>query len=82
MAGEIPTFVSTQYYYGKKIPTWFWNVNDIIDFCQSLGCELLLNSLYMGKFFEKNMPLPMDNFPPSHRLKHACHLLFATKTTG
>lgn len=76
MAGEINTFVTTQYYYGKYIPTWFWNINEFVNEIENFNCKLIHKSLYMGKFFGKRNILPMDNMPINNQLKHACNLIF------
>lgn len=77
MAGDIDTFATVQNYYGDTIPHWFWNVNDVIDTVHALGYRLLFKAPYVGVFLGEQGPLPMDNFPPERRLRHACHLVFA-----
>jgi hypothetical protein len=76
MAGDIPTFVSKQFYYGKYIPTWFWNVNEVIDQLASNNYELVFKSNYLGQFLGEKQDLPMSNLPKENQLKNACHLAF------
>lgn len=81
MAGDIKTFVTTQYYYGKYIPTWFWNIDEFVSTIENLNCKLIHKSLYMGKFFGERGALPMDNMPKTNQLKHACNLIFKCNIT-
>lgn len=76
MAGDIPTFVSKQFYYGKYIPTWFWNVDEVIEHLSTNNYELMFKSNYLGQFLGEKQDLPMENLPKENRLKNACHLAF------
>jgi putative methyltransferase (TIGR04325 family) len=77
-AGEVPTFVSLQYYYGKKIPHWFFGVREFVDtVTRATGYRLCYRARFMGTFLGRRGPLPMENFPASHRLETACNLAFA-----
>lgn len=76
MAGDIPSFDSTQEYYGKKLKTHFWNVNELIHALEKLNYQEIYRCLYLGTFFGEKGPLPMDNLPETHQLPHACHLIF------
>ena len=79
-AGDIPTFVTRQNYYGQFVPVWFWNVDEVISVLANLGAKLayksLLASEYQGEFRE----LPMDNFPDGYRLNRKCNLIFCKMT--
>jgi putative methyltransferase (TIGR04325 family) len=79
-AGDIKTFVSFQNYYGAKIPVWFWNIDEITNFLQSLDYHLIYKSLLEFSFFGKFQPLPMQNFPPDYRLERKCNLVFGSPT--
>lgn len=75
-AGDIPTFVSFQNYYGHRIPVWFWNIREILDCVKSLGYKLVYKSLLEFPFFGQYRPLPMENFHPVYRLERKCNLMF------
>ena len=76
-AGDIPSFISTQNYYGKKLQCHFFNINELIEEVQTLGYELIYKSRcpqnYAGKPGE---PLPMKNFPSQFRLDFFSNLMF------
>lgn len=76
MAGDIPTYVSTQNYYGTRVPVWFWNLNEFINRISDFGYESIYASPYSAKILGVQKELPMDNFPDSHRLVYSCNLIF------
>lgn len=75
-AGDIRTFVSYQNYYGEKIPVWFWNIHEILDFMSSVGHKLIYKSQLEFSFLGEMQPLPMSNFPQEFRLNRKCNLMF------
>jgi putative methyltransferase (TIGR04325 family) len=79
MAGDIPTFVTTQNYYGKKVKTWFWSIDDFISSMKELSYCLILRKKYRGIFLGKRGPLPMTNLPKENQLNQASHLLFCVE---
>jgi|TARA_B100000959_G_scaffold137420_2_gene144465 putative methyltransferase (TIGR04325 family) len=76
MAGDIPSFITTQAYYGKKIRSWFLNINEIIEAVQDLGYQLTYKSRYTHEIMGEVGPLPMENFSPEYRLNYGSHLMF------
>lgn len=76
LAGDIKPFVTTQNYYGCKIPVRFLNRDEVIHFVEGMGYRLIYKSLHFSKRLGKEGPLPMDNFPLENRLEHPCQLLF------
>jgi putative methyltransferase (TIGR04325 family) len=77
-AGEVPTFVSLQAYYGKKIPHWFFDVREFARTVTAVtGYRLCYRSRYVGTFLGKTGPFPMENFPEDHRIENAYNLAFA-----
>jgi putative methyltransferase (TIGR04325 family) len=76
LAGDIKPFVTTQNYYGCKIPVRFLNRDELIRAVEDLGYCLVYKSLHFSKRLGKEGSLPMDNFPPENRLEHPCQLLF------
>ncbi|MBT3237421.1 MAG: methyltransferase, TIGR04325 family [Rhodospirillaceae bacterium] len=77
-AGNIPTFVTLQYFYGAQIKRWFWNLDELTAEIGAQGFELVLKTNYISKYLGKSQLIPMDNFPKDHQLRHPCHLLFKT----
>tara|TARA_B100000315_G_scaffold132657_1_gene122152 strand:- start:7513 stop:8283 length:771 start_codon:yes stop_codon:yes gene_type:complete len=76
MAGNIPSFITTQNYYGKKIRSWFLNINELIEEVQTLGYQLIYKSRYTHEILGEVGPLPMENFSPEYRLNYGSHLMF------
>ena len=79
MAGDIPSFITTQNYYGKKIRSWFFNINELIEEIESLEYRLTYKSRYTREILGKFAPLRMKNFSPKYRLNYGTHLMFERK---
>jgi hypothetical protein len=77
MAGDIPTYVSIQNYYGSRIPVWFFNVNEIIEVMSGEGLELINKSTYISRILGIEQPYPQENFEDLYKLGNSCNLLFA-----
>lgn len=76
LAGDFAAFATAQNSFGDKIPHWFLNLGEVIAHVESLGFRLIFKAPFVGTFLGRQGPLPMDNFPPGLRLRHASHLLF------
>jgi hypothetical protein len=76
MAGDIPSFITTQTYYGKKIRSWFLNIEELIKAVQALDYRLIYKSRYTHEIMGDVGPLPMENFSPQYRLNYGSHLMF------
>lgn len=77
LAGDIPSFVSTQNFYGKKIRSHFLNIKELIEEVQSLDYELTYKSKCTQNFLSKlGGPLPMKNFPSQYQLEYGSHFIF------
>ncbi|MEK9628824.1 MAG: methyltransferase, TIGR04325 family [Nitrospinota bacterium] len=75
--GNIPTFITTQNFYGKKVRSRFLNIDDLIGALRELEYDLIYKSRCTQNFLGKTGgPLPMKNFPPKYRLKYGSHLIF------
>ncbi|MEO8257206.1 MAG: methyltransferase, TIGR04325 family [Acidobacteriota bacterium] len=69
-AGDIPTFATAQVNVrGSVIPSWFFNAAEIIALVESAGYRVAFKAASDQRF-------DLGNFPESHRLPRACHLLF------
>ena len=76
-AGKIPTFVTTQNFYGKKVRSRFLNIDELVGEIQKLGYRLIYKSQCTQNFLGNvGGPLPMKNFPPEYQLKYGSHLMF------
>ena len=76
IAGDIPTYVTGQNYYGSTIPCWFFNIDEIVDALSDAGFNLIFKSIFDATILGKQQELPQDNFPPELRLGKASNLLF------
>lgn len=80
-AGDIPTYASSQEYYGSRIPIWFFNVDEIVDAMSGEGWELIFKSTYTSKILGVEQPYPQDNFEDMYKLGYPCILLFAEEVS-
>ena len=74
-AGDIPTFVTLQNYYGSRIRHWFWNLEELLEVCSAAGYTLVMKTFTTGRRFALGDTLRMDHFPKTHRLEQSLHLL-------
>jgi len=70
-AGDIETFVAIQNYYGKKIPVWFWNLDEFINEVETLGYELIAKYRYSNDYVKT-----MSGYDENHSLSHFSQLIF------
>ena len=75
-AGQIETFVSTQWFHGQRIPVWFWNAAEFCDCIEGFGFELIFKAPFAGRYLENRASLPMAQFDPRHRLQHCGQFIF------
>jgi putative methyltransferase (TIGR04325 family) len=80
-AGDIPTYVSAQNYYGSKIPVWFFNVSEVIATVTDLNYRLIFKSAYVSNILGQEQPYPQDNFDLKYRIVYPKILLFRRKET-
>lgn len=76
LAGDIPTFVTLQNYYGSKIKSWFFNLDSLVSVFNEMGYYLQMKTQVNGKRLDFEDTLPMKNFPETHRIEFTLHLLF------
>lgn len=76
LAGNIPTFVTVQNYYGSRIASRFLNISELLSTVNTLGYQLIYSSKFAPAILGVEQDLPMQNFPDEYRLKQACNLLF------
>ena len=75
-AGDIETFVTRQNYYGKKIPVWFWNIEEFVSVVEDFGFRLIYRARYISSSELVRQAMKMENFPEKYRLGCCCQLLF------
>ena len=69
-------FFSAQNYYEYAIPHRFIGLQKLKADLKGIGYELALEAPFSSPILGLFKPLPMDNFPPEFRLRHALSLLF------
>ena len=76
-AGNVQTFVSTQNYYGKKIPHWFFSLPELVArVSRATGFRLIHQERYVGTYLGVSGPMPLGNLPADRRIEHALNLVF------
>jgi len=78
-AGDIRTYASSQYYYGSKMPCWFFNVAEVIGAVCENGYGLIFKASYMSRILNEEQPYPQANFSEEYRLGYPGILLFKRK---
>jgi putative methyltransferase (TIGR04325 family) len=76
-AGDIPTFVTHQVYYGSRMPVWFWNRQELVEAVNDVRYRLTYEAGYRATILGREGPLPMDALPETHRLDHCRDFLFS-----
>jgi putative methyltransferase (TIGR04325 family) len=76
LAGAVPTFASLQNYYGTTIPVWFLNQGELFARLGELGFKCISDQPAAARYFGRVRPLPMQNFPSSHRLRRKRNFIF------
>jgi len=71
-AGDIPTYATAQNYYGSKIPVWFFNIAEIVNFVKSQGWNFVSIKVNTAE-------LHQNNFPSEYRLGNTSDVLFNRK---
>jgi putative methyltransferase (TIGR04325 family) len=76
-AGDLPrSFVSGQYFYGKRIAHWFFRMEELVAAVECHGYRLTYQAPYIGSYLGERRPLPMDGLPQTHQLRNFCQLMF------
>ncbi|MBF0454444.1 MAG: methyltransferase, TIGR04325 family [Magnetococcales bacterium] len=82
MVGAMPTFITVQDYYGKKIPFRFINQDELSQFMQvELGYSLCYRSKYLQTVQGVKSFYDMDNLPAAFRVDCSYHLLYSKSTS-
>lgn len=78
-AGNVPTYATAQIYYGSRIPSWFFNLDEFIDRMRVYGYSLIFKADQLVKYLGRERKLPQNNFPKKYRVGNTAVLLFAKK---
>jgi len=76
LAGNNQTFITSQNYYGSKIPTWFLNIGELIHTVETNDYKLMFMSGFLPTILGVEQSLPMENFESPYRLERTNNLLF------
>ncbi len=75
LVGEIPSFVTIQRYYENSIKVRFINIEEFSNFWFGTEYKLIYKAYFQP--FGNDSYFPTHALPESHRIKKACHLVFA-----
>jgi len=77
LVGSIPSFVSVQSYYDRKICVRFINEEEFCNYWKTLDYDLIFKSFYQP--IEGDGYFPTDGLPKTHRLNKPCNMIFSRK---
>lgn len=75
--GKNKTYIALQNFYKYKIPTWFFNLKDLLKMFKNY--ELVYLNDFLDKYLGKISEIPMKNYPKKFRLKHTKTLILKSK---
>jgi putative methyltransferase (TIGR04325 family) len=75
LAGNIPTFVSCQLYYGTRIPVRMFNLANIISFIETFGSQHIYQALYEVELLGQKT-LANSALPEQYRISNTVNLIF------
>ncbi|MGV8948014.1 MAG: methyltransferase, TIGR04325 family [Candidatus Paracaedibacter sp.] len=77
LAGDVPTFVSHQIFYGKKIPHKILSWVDFESYLtDTLGFCLKFKSKFIRSILNQEEVFPNFGLPPTHRIERALNAIF------
>lgn len=79
IAGNIDSFVTLQNFDNYKMPYRFYNINEIINYLNNKGYNLILRNNYQVHFNGLPSYLPTKKFPKKNRLEYTSNLIFKKK---
>ena len=78
-AGDIETFVTAQWFHGRRLPVRFWNLKEFVSLVEGFCFDLIFKAKYRGYYLKKTSKLPTSHFDARHRLDDCCQLVFRRK---
>lgn len=80
LAGDVPTFVSHQIFYDKKIPHIILNLEEFIDFFnKNLSFQLFYKTKYIHNILGQEGIFPNHGLPEHNRIDRAINAVFIKK---
>lgn len=77
LAGDIPTFVSHQIFYNKRIPHLFLNLEEFIGFfTEELGFQLSYKAKYIHPILNQEKIFPNYALPEKYRIDRTMNMYF------
>lgn len=76
-AGDIPSFVTNQIFYEHKIPQWFLNYNEVVNFMFEQRYHLIYQSYFIRKILEQEECFPNFALPESMRIHRPINVIFS-----
>lgn len=73
-ASENKTFVTSQKYYDYKIPVRFWNINEFLNFMDSMGYKLIYRHKIRNHYLKF-----LNHFEKDYKLDYFSDLIFKKK---
>jgi len=79
LAGDIPTFVSHQLFYEKRIPHLFLNWPFFKKFVDDMGFSLIFSSQFIHKILNQEDVMPNFSLPEAYRIDRGRHAVFVAQ---
>jgi len=76
LAGDIPTFVTHQLYYGKRIPVNFISFKECLKILEELSYKLFFKSFFQSDILG-SQDLPTTSLPKENRLQKSLNCVFS-----
>lgn len=76
LGGTVPSFVVLQNYYDHQTPSHILNIEDVRNAMADLGYRQRYLSRHIAQYLGSTDRVPMDNYPPSHRIERPVNLVF------
>jgi len=76
VGGDNLGFITHQNYYDSKLPYRFYNLDEFVDFLQSLNYKLIYKTNFQDTILGEYKKLPMDNFEAKYQVGYSKNLIF------
>lgn len=76
MTGNIPTFVSHQIFYGKRIPHIFLSSRNFLEYVQRYNYKIIFHSKFIHEILGQEKIFPNFGLPKCFQLDRPSHLVF------
>ena len=76
LAGDIPSFVTTQIFYEQRIPMWFFSATEVLGFLKSKGYSCLYREKYVHKILDQDEIFPNFDLPLKYQIDRSMNLVF------